>query len=108
MSDLSLGASKMKIGEKSGVEGSALIDPVRADEARARPAGVPAGADAIQLSDVARALARLLGRVDDTTPDPARAAQLEILRNAVASGRYQPDLHEVARKLLVEVAAERP
>ena len=56
--------------------------------------------------DVARGFARLLGRVDDAVPDPARAAQVAILRNAVASGRYQPDLQQVARKLLVEMAAE--
>ena len=69
-----------------------------------RPA--PAVEGRIEVTDVAQAARRLLGCVDDTTPDPARAAQVEILRNAVASGRYQPDLHEVARKLLVELAAE--
>jgi anti-sigma28 factor (negative regulator of flagellin synthesis) len=97
----------MKIGEKTGVERSALIDPLRADGARPLGPGANSGADEIQVSDVARALARLLGRVDDTSPDPARAAQVEILRNAVATGRYQPDLRDVARKLLAEVAAER-
>ena len=34
------------------------------------------------------------------------AAQLDILRNMVATGRYQPDCREVARKVLTEVAAE--
>lgn len=97
----------MKIGEKSGVDPSPLIDRTPVDGARPRAAGAESAPDEIQLSDVARALARLLGRVDDTTPDPARAAQLEILRNAVATGRYQPDLGDVARKLLTEVAAER-
>ena len=107
MNNLSFGATKMKIGEKSGVERSALIDRTSAGCARPRAHGAEATADEIRVSDVARALARLLGRVDDTVPDPARAAHLEILRNAVATGRYQPDLREVARKLLSEVAAER-
>ena len=74
-----------------------------------RPAPAPEGRipdGRIEVTDVAQAARRMLGRVDDSTPDPARAAQVEILRNAVASGRYQPDLHEVARKLLVELAAE--
>ena len=47
-----------------------------------------------------------VGRVEETTPDPARAAQLLILRNAVATGRYRPDLHAVARQLLLAIAAE--
>src|SRR5262245_38749557 len=97
----------MKIGEKSGVERSGLIDPTRAGGARPLETCTPPDADEIQVSDVARALARLIGRIDDTSSDPARAAQLEILRNAVATGRYQPDLQDVARKLLAEVAAER-
>ena len=50
-----------------------------------------------------RVLAQLVGRVDADRPDPARAAQVEILRNAVASGRYQPDLYAVARVLLSEL-----
>ena len=107
MNELSYGAPKMKIGEKSGVERCDPIDPTRAGTGRSLGTVTQAGADEIQVSDVARALARLLGRVDDTSPDPARAAQLEILRNAVATGRYQPDLQDVARKLLAEVAAER-
>jgi anti-sigma28 factor (negative regulator of flagellin synthesis) len=52
-----------------------------------------------------RTLARLIGGVREAGPDPMRAAQLEILRNAVASGRYEPDLHEVAKKLLAEAFA---
>jgi anti-sigma28 factor (negative regulator of flagellin synthesis) len=65
----------------------------------------PAPDDVDALAETARALARLLGRVDDAS-DPARAAQVAILRNAVAAGRYRPDLRDVARKLLVDVAAE--
>jgi len=98
----------MKIGDTSGVEPTGLTARVVADRA---PAGTlaPAARDAvdrIEISDAARALARLVGHLDDAIPDPARAAQVEILRNAVASGRYQPDLGAVARKLLLEVAAE--
>ena len=97
----------MKIGDTTtGADATGKI-PVVAQRAAAR-ALRPAHAEPghIEVTDVAQAARRLLGRVDDTTLDPARAAQVEILRNAVASGRYQPDLHEVARKLLVELAAE--
>lgn len=99
----------MKIGEKASAEPAAVqaILAARAGHARARGAASGPRGNGIDVSDVARAAARLLGRVDETTPDPARAAHLAILRNAVASGRYQPDLREVARRLLVEVAAER-
>jgi anti-sigma28 factor (negative regulator of flagellin synthesis) len=98
----------MKIGDTTtgvGTTGETIQVVAQRAAARARrPA--PADADRVDATDVAEAARKLLGRVDDTTPDPARAAQMEILRNAVASGRYQPDLHEVARKLLVELAAE--
>jgi anti-sigma28 factor (negative regulator of flagellin synthesis) len=98
----------MKIGDTTtSAERTGETVRVVAQRAAARalrPA--PAESGRVEVTDVAQAARRLLGRVDDTTPDPARAAQVEILRNAVASGRYQPDLHEVARKLLVELAAE--
>ena len=100
----------MKIGDTTtGAEPTGETIPVVAQRAAARalrPPPAKPGPGHIEVTDVAQAARRLLGRVDDTTPDPARAAQVEILRNAVASGRYQPDLHEVARKLLVELAAE--
>jgi hypothetical protein len=97
----------MRIGAKIG-------ESPKVDQRRAADHAGALGHDAASLGkggeiprlDVARALTRLLGRVDPAAPDPARAAQLEILRNAVATGRYQPDLVAVARKLLVEVAAE--
>jgi anti-sigma28 factor (negative regulator of flagellin synthesis) len=59
-----------------------------------------------QRSEQVRVLVRAVGHVDELSLDPARAAQLAILRNAVTAGRYEPDLHEVAHKLLIEVAAE--
>jgi anti-sigma28 factor (negative regulator of flagellin synthesis) len=61
----------------------------------------------MELLSVARALGGLVGRVENATLDPARAAQVEILRNRVATGRYEPDLRAVARNLLAEIAAER-
>ena len=98
----------MRIGEKSGVEPTEL---------RERPAGpapqVPRSAvpkrrrDRMELLSVARALGGLVGRVENATLDPARAAQVEILRNRVSTGRYEPDLRAVARNLLAEIAAER-
>ena len=98
----------MKIGDTTTsaepTGGTIRVVAQRAAARALRPA--PADPGRLEVTDVAQAARRLLGRVDDTTPDPARAAQVEILRNAVASGRYQPDLHEVARKLLVELAAE--
>ena len=100
----------MKIGDTTtGAEPTGEATRVVAQRAAARalrPAPAAARDGHLEVTDVAQAARRLLGRVDDTTPDPARAAQVEILRNAVASGRYQPDLHEVARKLLIELAAE--
>jgi anti-sigma-28 factor FlgM len=99
----------MKIGDKSRTDPTGLIERLGCDPVRPLGNGDPRrnAVDQIQVSDVARALARLLGRFDQSTIDPVRAAQLEILRNAVSCGRYQPDLHEVARRLLTEVAAER-
>jgi hypothetical protein len=99
----------MSIGHKSGVEPTRTRDEVvrtAAHVSRLSSARKPRELTAIE--QMARNLAPLIGRVHDTAPDPARAAQLEILRNAVASGRYRPDLREVAWKLLCEVAAARP
>jgi hypothetical protein len=99
----------MSIGHKSGLEPTRPRDELvrtaahvgRLSAPRTKPRELTA------IEQMARNLAPLIGRVHDTTPDPARAAQLEILRNAVASGRYRPDLREVAWKLLCEVAAAR-
>jgi Anti-sigma-28 factor, FlgM len=100
-----LRATTTKIGYKNGTEpetGRARIGlPAGFDARRLRPAARDG-----QAPELARALGRLLGRVQEDVPDPARAAQVVILRNAVASGRYAPDLQAVARKLLIEVAAE--
>ena len=96
----------MKIGDTTTRADATGEIPVVAQRAAARALRPAAEPGRLEVTDVAQAARRLLGRVDDTTPDPARAAQVEILRNAVAAGRYQPDLHEVARKLLVELAAE--
>ena len=97
----------MKIGDTTtGAEQTGGPIRVVAQRAAARARRAAPAEGHLEVMDVAEAARRLLGRVDDTTPDPARAAQVEILRNAVAAGRYQPDLHEVARKLLVELAAE--
>jgi len=98
---------RMKIGDTTtgvGTTGETIVVAQRAAARALRP--TPSSVGRVDVGDVAEAARKLLGRVEDTTPDPARAAQVEILRNAVASGRYQPDLHEVARKLLIELAAE--
>jgi hypothetical protein len=92
----------MKIGDTSGLEPTALTahpvaPPVPAP--RARP---------VEALEVARAFVRLVGRIDDDAPNPARAAQVEILRSAVAAGRYRPDPLDVARKLVVHLAAAGP
>jgi len=102
-------AVDMKIGDKKAVAYCALTGRVEAEAAHPGNDGERAGKthpDAVRVSEFARALAKLIGKVDLDAPDPARAAQVSILRNAVASGRYQPDLHDVARKLLAEVVAE--
>jgi hypothetical protein len=99
-----LRATTTKIGYKNGTEpetGKAHIGlPVGFEPRRLRPAARG------QAPELARALGRLLGRVQEDIPDPARAAQVAILRNAVSGGRYAPDLHAVARSLLIEIAAE--
>ena len=80
----------MKIGDTTtGADATGKIPMVaqRAAARALRPAHAEPGH--IEVADVAQAARRLLGRVDDTTPDPVRAAQVEILR-----------------KLLVELAAE--
>lgn len=88
----------MKIGDTSGLEPTA---PTAHPGAPCRPAPKPA----VQALDVARAFVRLVGRIDDDVPNPARAAQVEILRSAVAGGRYRPDRVDVARKLMLQLAA---
>lgn len=97
----------MKIGEQTTPEPTVPPGRLGVQGTRRRrgavAAPVPTG---IQPTDVARAAAQLLGRVEETTPDPARAAQLLILRNAVATGRYRPDPSAVARQLLLAIAAE--
>jgi anti-sigma28 factor (negative regulator of flagellin synthesis) len=100
-------ANVMRIGAKTDAESSRPSGAIGIYPARLpRRARLRDGDDAVQVSVVARAFVRLMGPLDDTRPDPVRAAQVEILRNAVATGRYQPDPIAVARKLLAEVAAE--
>jgi hypothetical protein len=96
------------------VEGKSGAAPSGSHERGAIPAmrrrfGIVAGGGSEDESRLrlARNLVHLVVPIERPT-DPARAAQLAILRNAVASGRYQPDPRHVARKLLVDVAAERP
>jgi hypothetical protein len=98
----------MSIGQKSGSQPTRAIDDVVGVLVPVRwPAGGRTVTKPTAREQFARNLAPLIGRIDDVVPDPARAAQVEILRNAVASGRYRPDLREVAWKLLCEVAAAR-
>jgi len=101
---LPYGTPTMKIGERTGIEPTRRIASAARplDPFVLRPGSLPVG-----RVEVARTLAKLMGPIADGMQDPARAAQVEILRNAVATGRYEPDLHEVARKLLAEVAAGR-
>jgi anti-sigma28 factor (negative regulator of flagellin synthesis) len=95
----------MRIGEKSGVEPTGRPG-VPAPQVR-RSAVPKPRRDRMKVLGVARALAGQVGRIEDATLDPARAAQVEILRNRVSTGRYEPDLRAVARNLLAEIAAER-
>jgi hypothetical protein len=97
----------MSIGHKTGVDPVRTIDDVAKTLAPVTRLRGPRAKTRHQaaMEEMARNLVPLIGRVDGTAPDPARAAQVEILRNAVASGRYRPDLREVAWKLLCEVAA---
>jgi anti-sigma28 factor (negative regulator of flagellin synthesis) len=97
----------MSIGQKTGVDQTRTIDEVVKALAPVSRLRTPRAKTRHQsaIEEMARNLVPLIGRVDATAPDPARAAQVEILRNAVACGRYRPDLRQVAWKLLCEVAA---
>jgi len=92
----------MKIGQQKSV-----LDPqlggVSTVEPGAHGAERPAEgtSDTVRVSDVARALARLMAQ--PPAADPTREAQLTALRGAIERGQYQPDLHGVARRLLTEV-----
>ncbi len=97
----------MKIGEHTVPEASLPLGRFGVQGTRPRRGAAKcAQPDAAPPLDVARAAARLLGPVAETIPDPARAAQLLILRNAVATGRYRPDPEAIARQLLIAIAAE--
>jgi hypothetical protein len=97
----------MIIGNKHCQQAAGAVDQARAVLGPPLRSAAAPGHRRGRVPDAARTLGRLLGPVDEMTLDPARAAQLENLRNAVATGRYRPDLHGIARKLLLEVAAEQ-
>lgn len=69
-----------------------------ADHRAARPAPRPATGDTAGITDEARRLLALRPTVEAATE--VRAEQVEALRHAIASGHYQADDREVARRLL--------
>jgi len=67
--------------------------------------GTADGADRVDLSPLARALATLRSEVGD--PEAIDAKRVEELRTALANGTYDPPAAEVADALLRELAANR-
>lgn len=79
-----------------------------ATRSRTAPSGTEqtgAGEDRIEVSDLARTLAALRAEVGD--PEAIDTERVTELRNAVASGTYDPPASEVADALLRELASNR-
>jgi flagellar biosynthesis anti-sigma factor FlgM len=99
----------MKIGEQGGVEPRLTPRSVGGEGSDVRSTTETtrgdAGSDTTTVSDVARELSKLIAA---GAPEPGdQSGRVAELRAAVASGQYKPALEDVARKLVVDVAAER-
>jgi len=94
----------MRIDQGKGLLGPRVegTGPVRGESAVAPGPGA-ADADRVNVSSTARTLAVL--RVQLGPLDAVREGTVATLRDQVDSGRYQPDLHVVARNLIREVAS---
>jgi len=97
----------MKIGDRNGIQDprvgeSPVVDSRRPGEI-ADKSGDPS--DHLEVSAYARALHRLVAGVQ-ALPDDSheRAAKVAKLQQAVDGGTYAADLHETARKLLLDLA----
>jgi len=99
----------MKVGDRKdglnpaleGIGGSA--DPARANGPLIGPGP---SQDEVRVSQVARALARLIAGIDGEALAAVRAERVEPLRAAVARGEYRVDLQATARSFLREVLGD--
>src|SRR5262245_40324427 len=99
----------MKISDRNGVPGARVdgtpltIGTPPAGKNAPRQEGVGSG-DQVDVSDVARTLARLAAHRQTVTDgiDTVREDRVAALRDAVAKGQYQPDFESVARSFLAE------
>lgn len=71
-----------------------------------RPAPGAGAADRVEVSARARSAARLRAAVASAPEDPARAARLERIRQAVEAGTYHVPARQVADALLRSGAVE--
>ena len=87
-------------------EAKASRDTAAAGKAKTAPEpGTTGGADRVELSPLARALASLRSEVGD--PEAIDAERVAQLRTAVGNGSYDPPAQDVANALLRELAANR-
>jgi len=95
----------MKVNERKGVLDPRLGSPtaVRPDGAASAQAG-PAPGDQVSVSDTARELAQLRGKVGDL--GAVRQEKIQGLAAVMAKGQYSADLGDVARKFLGEVLGQ--
>ena len=98
----------MKVGDRKGVPSPTLggVGSPPADPAREAPPilGSEPSEDQVRVSQVARALARLIAKVEGE-PD-VRTEVVEPLKAAVARGEYRVDLQATARGFLREVLGD--
>lgn len=101
----------MKINERKSVQDPRVGGlPGTVDTTPATSAGDAAetSGDSIRVSQVARALARLVdhgGKLAEGL-HTVRADRVDPLRDAVTSGSYQVDVESTARKLLGEILGD--
>jgi|GEM_PF-6331301 len=100
----------MKVSDRSDGLGP-LLQGIGEKVEASRPGGssVPLAAaqdDEVRVSQVARALARLIAVSSPLGSDPIRVERVEPLRTAVARGEYRVDLEATARSFLREVASD--
>lgn len=90
-------------GPTPAARGGAEATPGRSHGAAAQDA---AALDEVRVSQLARALARLITVPSGSVADMLRAQRVEPLRDAVARGAYRVDAEATARSFLREVVSD--
>ncbi len=81
-----------------GLGGLDRVGPVGSSRAKVRRDVAARAADGAELSDFARELQSLMAQASGVSE--VRGERVEAIRRALAEGRYQVDLLEVARSIL--------